>query len=128
MMQVCTVAWGHPVFTESGRPLRPSQTTKNTSDTPRLRSSVRIAREELCRFPAANPHARDDLVAIEVHPDRGMDRPVVYLAVADLDHDRVDDHRHVDRAVASGRAHQVCISSRTRSVIREMVSLYTLAP
>jgi hypothetical protein len=40
MMQDCITARGHTVFTESGSPLRPSQTTKNTSPTPRFFRSV----------------------------------------------------------------------------------------
>lgn len=39
MMQACTTVWGHTLVTASGRPLRPSQTRKNTSFTPRLRRS-----------------------------------------------------------------------------------------
>lgn len=35
-------------------------------------------------------------MAVEVDADRGVDRPVADLPVADLDHDRVDEHRGVD--------------------------------
>jgi hypothetical protein len=38
--EVCTIVAGHIALTLSGRPLRPSQTRKNTSATPRLHSSV----------------------------------------------------------------------------------------
>jgi hypothetical protein len=43
MMQVCTIVAGQTAATESGRPLKPSQTRKNTSATPRFFSSVSTA-------------------------------------------------------------------------------------
>ncbi len=52
---------------------------------------------ELCRLPAAGagPQPEDVLVAGQVDPDRGVERPVRDLAVADLDVDRVDEDRGV---------------------------------
>jgi hypothetical protein len=47
-------------------------------------------------------------------------------AVADLDHDGVDEHRHVDPS--KGRLAHSCISATTVSVIRETVSFDTEAP
>ena len=44
----------------------------------------------------AGPQAEDVLLPGLADPDRGVDRPVRDLAVAHLDHDRVDEHRRVD--------------------------------
>jgi hypothetical protein len=46
--------------------------------------------------PGAGPQPEDVLVASQVDPDRCVERPVRDLAVADLDVDRVDEHRRVD--------------------------------
>jgi hypothetical protein len=48
------------------------------------------------------------------------------LTVADLDDDGVDEHHRVDAVERA--VHQSVISSSTVSVIREMVSVLTLAP
>lgn len=53
-------------------------------------------------------------------------RPVAYLAAANLHHGDVDEHRCVDRL--QWRAPPACVSSSTRSVIRDTVSLDTPAP
>ena len=86
-----------------------------------------MAPVELRRLPVAvaGPHAEDVLVAVQIYPDRGVNRLVADLPVADLHHDGVDEHRGV--AFSNGR-HQACISSITRSVIRDTVSLLTEAP
>src|SRR5664280_1155630 len=49
---------------------------------------------ELRRLPttSAGPDPEDVLVAVQVDPDRGVVGLVAYLAVTDLDHDRVDEH------------------------------------
>ena len=59
---------------------------------------------KLCRLPAAvaEPHAQDVLMALQIDPDRGIDGPVGDLAVADLDIDRVHNHRGIDRAPTAG--------------------------
>ena len=72
----------------------------------------------------AGPQPEDVLVAVQGDPDRGVDRPVGDLPVADLDHDRVDEHRRVDLVQRPGAPSRV-ISSITLSVIREIVSLLT---
>lgn len=41
------------------------------------------------------PYPEDVLVVVQVDPDRGVDGLVAGLAVADLDHDRVDPDRGV---------------------------------
>src|SRR5450759_3544694 len=45
----------------------------------------------------AGQHPQDVLVPVHVDPDRGVHRPVTDLPVADLDHNRVDEHRRVHR-------------------------------
>ena len=75
----------------------------------------------------AGPQPEDVLLPGQGDPDRGIDRPVRDLAVADLDHDRVDEDRGVDLAPAAGPARSA-ISSTTLSVIRETVSFDTEAP
>ena len=57
MMQVCTMVWGHTLPTTSGRPLRPSQTTKNVSRTPRLRRSVSTLIQNLAPSPPWPAHS-----------------------------------------------------------------------
>ena len=52
---------------------------------------------ELGAFPAGpRPQPQDVFAAVQGHPDRGVDRPVGDLTVADLHHDRVDEDRRVD--------------------------------
>ena len=56
------------------------------------------AHPELGAFSAgAHPQAQYVLVAVHRDADGGVDRPVGDLAIADLDVDGVDEHRHVDR-------------------------------
>ena len=64
---------GQTAFTESGRPFKPSQTRKNTSATPRLRSSVSTAIQNFAAA-VAEPHPEDVFVASEIDPDRGIHR------------------------------------------------------
>ena len=70
--------------------------------------------------PAHSP--RMSLLPVQGDPDRGVDRPVGDLPVADLDHDRVDEDRRVDLVQRPVRPTSF-ISSITLSVIREIVSL-----
>ena len=55
MMQVCTSAWGNTAPTESGNPMRPSQTTKNTSSTPRFFSSESTCSQNFADSPPPAP-------------------------------------------------------------------------
>jgi endonuclease len=64
---------------------------------------------------------------LAIHSDGGLDGPVGHLAVTDLDHDGVDEHQRIHTR-SSGRICHSDISSRIRSVIREMVSRETSAP
>ena len=57
MMQVCTMACGHTLPTTSGRPLSPSQTTKNTSPTPRFFKSVSTLIQNLAPSPPDPDHS-----------------------------------------------------------------------
>ena len=56
MRQVCTIVAGHTALTLSGRPFKPSQTRKNTSATPRLRSSVNTTIQNLADSPPPSPN------------------------------------------------------------------------
>ena len=105
MMHVWTVVSGHTLPTTSGRPLRPSQTTKKVSLTPRLRRSVStliLRTKGRALTTGAGPQPRHVLLPGQAHPDRGVDRPVGDLAIADLDHDRVDEDRRIDLVQGSG--------------------------
>jgi hypothetical protein len=55
-MQLCTVVNGHTFPTTSGRPLSPSQTTKNTSRVSRLRMSVRTLIQNFAPLPPVPAH------------------------------------------------------------------------
>jgi len=55
MMHACTMVSGQTALTESGRPFSPSQTTKNTSTTPRLRRSVSTAIQNFADSPPPSP-------------------------------------------------------------------------
>ena len=57
MMQVCTIVCGQTLPTTSGRPFSPSQTTKNTSFTPRLRMSVSTLIQNLAPSPPVPAHS-----------------------------------------------------------------------
>ena len=69
---------------------------------------------ELRRLPAAaaGPQAQHVTAALQVDPDRGIEGLVADLAVADLDHDRVDEHGRIDRG-CNGRVRHPSSSSRT---------------
>ena len=55
MMQVWTIAAGKTALTLSGRPFSPSQTTKNTSRTPRDFRSLRTAYQNFADSPSPSP-------------------------------------------------------------------------
>src|SRR3954453_12407580 len=89
MTQACTIAAGNTVLTASGSPLRPSQTTKNTSRTPVDGTVLQIGQHvhpELRRLPAtgAGPQPQDVSPTVQVDPDRGVERPVADLPVPNL--------------------------------------------
>src|SRR5438046_10715230 len=90
------MACGHTFPTTSGRPLRPSQTTKNTSRTPLLRKSVSTPSRTSRPHPGAGPQTEDVLLPGQGDADRGVDGPVGDLPISDLDHHRVDEHRRAD--------------------------------
>src|ERR1700748_419796 len=95
-MQVWTMAAGQALPTTSGSPLRPSQTTKNTSLIPRLRRSVSTLIQNLAPSPPDPAHRpRTSFSPARGDPDGRVDAPVGALPVADLDRDRVDDPRRV---------------------------------
>src|SRR4051794_12701892 len=97
MMQVCTMVCGHTLATTSGSPLRPSQTRKNVSFTPRLRMSVRTLIQNFAPSPPVPTHSpRMSFASANDTPSAALDRSVRDLPVADLDHDRVDEDRSVD--------------------------------
>jgi hypothetical protein len=54
--QVWTDAWGQVASMASGRPLSPSQQTNKTSSTPRLRTSVNTAAQNLAPSPPSPSH------------------------------------------------------------------------
>src|SRR3954451_5079916 len=88
--QVCTVASGNTAFAESGKPLSPSQTRKNTSRTPVDHLVLQVgqhAQPELGRLPGAvaGPQPEHVPAALQVHSNRGVERPVADLPVQDLD-------------------------------------------
>ena len=57
MTHVCTMARGQAFPTTSGRPFSPSQTTKNTSLTPRLRRSASTLSQNLAPSPPEPAHS-----------------------------------------------------------------------
>src|SRR5680860_1906224 len=102
MMHVCTMAWGHTFPTTSGSPLRPSQTTEEVSLTPRLRRSVSTLIQNFAPSPPVPAHRPRTSFSGQGDPDRRVDRAVGDLAVADLDHDRVDEDGRVDLVQGTG--------------------------
>ena len=52
---------------------------------------------------SAGPEAQDVLLPGQSDTDRGIDRPVRDLTIADLDHDRVNEDRRVNGAVSNER-------------------------
>ena len=97
MMQACTVASCQTVVTDSGRPLSPSQTTMQTSSTPRFLISVRTPSQNFAPFRAvAGPQPEDVAFAVDADPNRDIDGSVGDLPVADLHHDRVDEDHRID--------------------------------
>src|SRR3954451_1471516 len=91
-----THAWtmlaGNTAATASGRPLSPSQTTKNTSCTPRFFRSLSTFIQYFADSPPPAPaHSpRTSRRPAKVDSDGGVERAVADLAVADLDVDRVE--------------------------------------
>ena len=57
MMHVWTVVSGHTFATTSGRPLRPSQTRKSTSRTPRFFMSASTDIQNLAPSPPVPAHS-----------------------------------------------------------------------
>ena len=85
--QACTIACGNTAFTLSGSPFRPSQTMKNTSATPRFFRSVSTFIQNFADSPPPLPGPQPEHVPVpvQVDPDRGVERLVADLPVADLD-------------------------------------------
>jgi hypothetical protein len=103
MMQVCTVVSGQAVVTDSGRPLRPSQTTKAHVSHASIFDLGEHRQPELGALTAVTGAAPQDVaLAVDGHRDRHVDRPVGDLPVADLHHDRVDEDHRIDPAVSIG--------------------------
>src|SRR2546422_1686134 len=93
-----TSAWGQVARMASGKPFKPSQQTMKVSWMPRLRNSVSTLIQNLAPSPPARADPQAQHVAFAVHVDAhgDIDGPVGDLAVADLDHDRVDQHHRID--------------------------------
>ena len=90
---------------------------------PRVLRSVSTAIQNFAPsppVPAQSP--RMSRLTVQRDADHRAERPIGDLPVADLDHDRVDEHRGVDLIQRARRPNRV-ISSITLSVIREIVSL-----
>src|SRR5215831_16115927 len=97
IMHVWTMASGHMLPTTSGSPFSPSQTRKNTSRTPRFFRSVSTLIQKPGALAAgARPQAQHVLAAVYGDADGRVDGPVGHLAVPDLDHDGVEEDRHID--------------------------------
>src|SRR3954447_26925306 len=98
------MASGNTALTESGRPLRPSQTMKNTSLTPRLRRSVSTLIQNFADSPppCPGPRPEDVPVAVQVDPDGGVVRLVADLPITHFDVDCVDEDRRIDRQQRPG--------------------------
>ena len=96
--QVWTSASGQVARIASGRPFSPSQHTMKTSATPRLRSSVSTVIQNLAPSPPAGPTHMPNTSRSpsRLTPMHHVDGPVGDLAVADLDHDGVDQQHRID--------------------------------
>ena len=103
MMQVWTVVSGHTFPTTSGRPFEPVADQEEHVLHAAVADVGQHAHPELRALTAGpGPQPQDVLLAGQGDPDRGIDRPVRDLPVADLDHDRVDEDRGVDRVERPG--------------------------
>src|SRR2546427_10540941 len=97
MMHVCTVVNGHTLPTTSGNPFSPSDQEEDILHATVADVGEHAHPELRTLATGAGPQPEDVLLTLEAHADRGVDRPVRDLPVADLDHDRVNEDRGVNR-------------------------------
>jgi hypothetical protein len=103
MMQVCTIVWPD-IADHLGQTLQPVADDEEHVPHAAVTQIGEHAHPELRTLAAgAGPQPEDVALAVEADPDRGVDRPVGDLPIADLDHDRIDEDRRVDLAVSTGR-------------------------
>ncbi len=103
-MHVCTIVFSHTALTASGRPLNPvADQHAHVPDPP-----VLDLREDPQPVPGAlpvavlpGPQAQGVPLAVDRHAQGQVDGPVRDLALADLDVDRVNEQRRVDRVQGS---------------------------
>ena len=95
----------------SSNPASPSQQAMRMSRTPRLRRSAMTEPQNRAPSPAVavsgrglgQPDAQHVLLAVGVDADRDVGGLVLHdVVVADLDHDRVQEHHRVDRIQRPG--------------------------
>ena len=107
-MQVCPIVVSQTALTASGRPSRPSQTSRHTSRTPRLLISAQHPQPELGTLAVlAGPQTQD--VALGVHGDaqRQVDGTGWRPGPPDLDVNGVREDHRIHRS--SGRLCQSAI-------------------
>jgi len=76
---------------------------EHVGDTPVLDLGEHVQPELRSVSAVAGPDPEDVAFAVHGDPDRHVERLVRDLAVADFDHDRVDEHHRVHLAVSIGR-------------------------
>ena len=104
MMQVWTIAAGN---TAADRVRQALEAVADDEEHVRHAAVLDVGEHvhpELRALPAAGagPQAQDVAAAGQVDPDRGVERLVADLPVADLDYDRVDEDRRVHRLQRPG--------------------------
>ena len=103
MMQVCTIACGQTFADHLGQAFEPvADHEEHVLDAAVAQVGQHRHPELRALTAGAGPQPEDVPLAVEGDPDRGVERPVRDLPVADLDHDRVDEHRRVDRVERAG--------------------------
>jgi hypothetical protein len=91
------MACGNTAFTLSGKPLQAvTDEEEHVRDAP-VAQLGQHAHPELRRLPSTMTGPQPEHVPVpgQVDPDRGVERLVADLTVADLRHDRVDEDRGV---------------------------------
>ena len=96
-MQVCTTVSGNTASIASGNPARPSTQQMRMSLTPRCLQLGEDLHPELRALGFLKPQAEHLAAAVHPDPQREIARLALNAAaVADLEHQRVEEHHRVD--------------------------------
>ena len=126
-MHVWTMASGHIAADRLGQPFQPvADQEEHIPHAAVLQVGEHAHPEPGALAAGAGPQAQHVLAAVCGDAYGGVDGPVGHLPVPDLDHDGVDEDRHIHRIQRAGGPFRISVT--TLSVIRDTVSFEIDAP